>query len=96
MTGGTNASGTAHNRTCRLLRPCSHLRHSSRRRTDPPMPQSHPQGPSDPPAFLAWENRRHGGYEPLGVEMRAIAGGARVHDLVRRNILVALCCAIRL
>lgn len=59
------------------------------------MPQSHPQGPTDPSAFLAWENRRRGRYELVGGEIRAMAGGTRAHDLVCGNILVALRLALR-
>lgn len=51
--------------------------------------------PTEPQAFVAWENRRKARYELIGGEVRLIAGGSRAHDLVAGNLLAALHVALR-
>lgn len=46
--------------------------------------------PTEPQAFIAWENRRRARYELIGGEVRLMAGGSRAHDVVAGNILAAL------
>ena len=46
--------------------------------------------PTEPQAFIAWENRRRARYELIAGEVRLMAGGSRAHDLVAGNILAAL------
>jgi Uma2 family endonuclease len=48
------------------------------------------KAPTEPRAFIAWENRRKARYELIGGEVRLMAGGSRAHDLVAGNILAAL------
>ena len=51
--------------------------------------------PTDPQAFITWENRRKARYELIGGEVRMMAGGSRAHDLVAGNLLAALHMALR-
>jgi Uma2 family endonuclease len=51
--------------------------------------------PTDPQAFIAWENRRQARYELVGGEVRMMAGASRAHDLVAANLLAALHMALR-
>ncbi len=51
--------------------------------------------PTEPQAFIAWENRRKARYELIGGEVRLIAGGSRAHGLVAGNLLAALHLALR-
>jgi Uma2 family endonuclease len=51
--------------------------------------------PTEPQAFIAWENRRKARYELIGGEVRLMAGGSRAHDLVAGNLLTALHVALR-
>jgi Uma2 family endonuclease len=51
--------------------------------------------PTEPRAFIAWENRRKARYELIGGEVRLMAGGNRAHDLVAGNLLTALHVALR-
>jgi Uma2 family endonuclease len=51
--------------------------------------------PTQPEAFIAWENRRKARYELIGGEVRLMAGGSRAHDVVAGNILAALHGALR-
>ena len=51
--------------------------------------------PTEPKAFIAWENRRQARYELVGGEVRMMAGGSRAHDLVAGNLLAALHMALR-
>ena len=51
--------------------------------------------PTEPRAFVAWENRRKARYELIGGEVRPMAGGSRAHDVVAGNILAALHAALR-
>ena len=51
--------------------------------------------PTEPQAFVAWENRRKARYELIGGEVRLMAGGSRAHDVVAGNILTALHVALR-
>ena len=53
------------------------------------------KAPTEPRAFVAWENRRKARYELIGGEVRLMAGGSRAHDLVAGNILAALHIALR-
>jgi Uma2 family endonuclease len=53
------------------------------------------KAPTEPQAFVAWENQRKGRYELIGGEVRLMAGGNRAHDLVAGNILAALHVALR-
>lgn len=53
------------------------------------------KAPTEPRAFMAWENKRKGRYELIGGEVRLMAGGNRAHDLVTGNILTALRVALR-
>lgn len=53
------------------------------------------KAPTEPRAFVAWENRRKGRYELIGGEIRLMAGGNRAHDLVAGNVLTALRLALR-
>lgn len=41
---------------------------------------------TDPQAFIAWENRQKRRYELIGTEIRLMAGGTQVHDLLAMNI----------
>src|SRR5690349_8926568 len=43
--------------------------------------------PTDPQAFIAWENRQKRRYELIGTEIRLMAGGSRVHDLLAMNLV---------
>jgi Uma2 family endonuclease len=51
--------------------------------------------PTEPQAFVAWENQRKARYELIGGEVRLMAGGHRAHDLVAGNLLTALHVALR-
>ena len=51
--------------------------------------------PTQPEAFIAWENRRKARYELIGGEVRLMAGGSRAHDVVAGNILAAMHSALR-
>ena len=51
--------------------------------------------PTEPRAFVAWENRRKARYELIGGEVRLMAGGSRAHDVVAGNLLAALHLALR-
>jgi Uma2 family endonuclease len=51
--------------------------------------------PTEPQAFIAWENRRKARYELIGGEVRLMAGGSRAHDVVAGNVLAALHGALR-
>ena len=51
--------------------------------------------PTEPQAFVAWENWRKARYELIGGEVRLMAGGSRAHDVVAGNILAALHVALR-
>jgi Uma2 family endonuclease len=51
--------------------------------------------PTQPEAFIAWENRRKARYELIGGEVRLMAGGSRAHDVVAGNILAGLHSALR-
>jgi Uma2 family endonuclease len=51
--------------------------------------------PTEPRAFIAWENRRKARYELIDGEVRLMAGGSRAHDLVAGNLLAALHAALR-
>jgi Uma2 family endonuclease len=51
--------------------------------------------PTEPQAFVAWENRRKARYELIGGEVRLMAGGSGAHDVVAGNILAALHRALR-
>ena len=53
------------------------------------------KAPTEPQAFIAWENRRKARYELIGGEVRLMAGGSRAHDLVAGNILTVLHLALR-
>jgi Uma2 family endonuclease len=53
------------------------------------------RAPTEPQAFIAWENRRKARYELVGGEVRLVAGGNRAHDLVAGNFLSALHVAFR-
>jgi Uma2 family endonuclease len=53
------------------------------------------RAPTEPQAFIAWENQRKARYELIGGEVRLMAGGNRAHDLVAGNILSALHVALR-
>lgn len=53
------------------------------------------KAPTEPQAFIAWENKRKARYELIGGEVRLMAGGSRAHDLVAGNILTALHLALR-
>jgi Uma2 family endonuclease len=46
--------------------------------------------PTEPRAFIAWENRRKARYELIDGEVRLMAGGSRAHDLVAGNLLALL------
>jgi Uma2 family endonuclease len=46
--------------------------------------------PTEPHAFVAWENRRARRYELIAGEVRMMAGGSRAHDLVGGNLLASL------
>lgn len=54
------------------------------------MPSPTATAPTEPRAFIAWENRRARRYELVGGEVRMMAGGSRAHDLVSGNLLAAL------
>jgi Uma2 family endonuclease len=43
--------------------------------------------PTDPHAFLAWENRRTARYQLIDGEVRMMAGGSRAHDLIAVNLM---------
>ena len=51
--------------------------------------------PTEPQAFIAWENRRKARYELIDGEVRMMAGGSRAHDLVAANLVGALYAALR-
>jgi Uma2 family endonuclease len=51
--------------------------------------------PTQPEAFIAWENRRKARYELIGGEVRLMAGGSRAQDVVAGNILAAMHSALR-
>lgn len=51
--------------------------------------------PTQPEAFIAWENRRKARYELIGGEVRPMAGDSRAHDVVAGNILAAMHGALR-
>jgi Uma2 family endonuclease len=51
--------------------------------------------PTEPQAFVAWENRRKARYELIDGEVRMMAGGSRAHDLVAANLVGALYAALR-
>ena len=53
------------------------------------------KAPTEPRAFVAWENRRKARYDLIAGEVRLMAGGSRAHDLVAGNILSALHIALR-
>jgi Uma2 family endonuclease len=53
------------------------------------------RAPTEPQAFIAWENQRKARYELIGGEVRLMAGGNRAHDLVAGNVLSALHVALR-
>ena len=59
------------------------------------MPARFAKAPTEPRAFIAWENQRKARYELIGGEVRLMAGGNRAHDLVAGNILSALHVALR-
>ena len=51
--------------------------------------------PTQPEAFIAWENRRKARYELVGGEVRLMAGGSRARDVVAGNVLAAMHVALR-
>jgi Uma2 family endonuclease len=53
------------------------------------------KAPTEPGAFIAWENRQRDRYQLLDGEVRLMAGGSRAHDLVAVNLLPALRSAMR-
>ncbi|MGH6895661.1 MAG: Uma2 family endonuclease [Geminicoccaceae bacterium] len=59
------------------------------------MPARFARAPTEPQAFIAWENHRKARYELIDGEVRLMAGGNRAHDLVAGNILTALHVALR-
>jgi Uma2 family endonuclease len=53
---------------------------------EPSVPASQRPIPTEPHAFLAWENRRAARYELIDGEIRMMAGGSRAHDLIAVNL----------
>lgn len=43
--------------------------------------------PTDPDAFIAWENRRKQRWELVAGEVRMMSGGTLAHDLIASNLL---------
>ncbi len=54
------------------------------------MPRQALRAPTEPRAFIAWENRQRARYQLLDGEVRLMAGGSRAHDLVAVNLMTAL------
>jgi Uma2 family endonuclease len=46
--------------------------------------------PTEPRAFLDWENRRAARYELIDGEVRMMSGGSRAHDLIAVNLMSLL------
>ncbi len=46
--------------------------------------------PTDPEAFLAWENRQKLRYELLAGQVFLVAGGSLAHDLIGMNLVASL------
>ena len=46
--------------------------------------------PTEPLAFVAWENRQKRRYELVGGEVRLMSGGSAGHDLIATNLITAL------
>lgn len=59
------------------------------------MPRQALSAPTEPRAFIEWENRRRARYQLVDGEVRAMAGGSRAHDLVAVNLVAALRAALR-
>src|SRR5215218_8537663 len=46
--------------------------------------------PTDPDAFIAWENRQSARYELIGDLVRMMSGGTVAHDLIAANFIRGL------
>lgn len=48
------------------------------------------RAPTDPDAFIAWENRQRQRYELIGGVVRMMTGGTLAHDRITTNVIRAL------
>jgi Uma2 family endonuclease len=53
------------------------------------------RAPTDPDAFVAWENRQRFRYELIGGSVRMMTGGTLAHDRIAANVIASLHQALR-